>query len=437
MIKLAKDNGNPGQLPAWKVKISGDTVVLGDDPFSSDGKAANSASDADMDIIRGLVEAQSLVNQGIWADKGYGKRALELIAYAQNNLFARGIMKYSEEPWGDQFLFTDYLSPATCMEIAKFLEQNKKDNSFWVKAASDSMKIYDATLTQTGEFPEKIKISSQAGGKFNISSIGSHQTWDGIRSPWRIGDYLIGYKGSEAERGLASKALAAADKKYWSFTGDATLDRVMYLPTAIAAGDSATTRELWSVIKSGPSRPQEYFQNTLYMLGLATAFFPETVDASVAATKVAPVAADVVEKPKGITGPVVLETAAAQWGKGTNVSLVNKNTVKVSGTKASADLDFIDLGVLKVAGHKKLQIKVTKLTGAGDWGGKVFALKMNGVTAVPQDGSISGDGNFIEQKISVGDTFLFDLSGKTSVQLGLNVLSKAGMNYELEFSFVD
>lgn len=185
-------------------------------------------------------------------------------------------MKPSED-WND-FLFTDYLSPAACMDIAAFLKKNGKADAFWQKAASDSMTIYQKTLTETGEFPAHIRVSATQKALQVKREHDTHQYFDGIRAPWKISTYIIGETETKEEYSCAVQALKAGVTKDLSFTGVPALDEVMYLPLALSLGDSKVAQDIVQRLKTNKVPANKYYENSLYMLSLLDAYFPRKID---------------------------------------------------------------------------------------------------------------------------------------------------------------
>ncbi|HAR63592.1 MAG TPA: hypothetical protein DCS13_09030 [Candidatus Margulisbacteria bacterium] len=92
MIDLARSENNSGAFPAWKVQLSNGTLALVSD---QNGKTANSAADADLDLIRSLIAARNLVASGVWSDNNYGAKARALIesaSYGEKALL-------QDDPW--------------------------------------------------------------------------------------------------------------------------------------------------------------------------------------------------------------------------------------------------------------------------------------------------------------------------------------------------
>ena len=282
MIKLAKDAGNGGEFPAWKVKQSGGTVVLDKDQY---GPTANSASDADIDSVRSLIYAQELVERGIWVDRGYNKLLDKLIPAAQNLFRDQNglrVLRPSED-W-DGFHFTDYLDPAAYKEIAAYLAKHKKPNAaFWEKAANDSIALYGEILNDTKTFPAHINITR---GNATTSpwlpntdvkaANNTVMTYDGIRSPWRIARYIILYPETSKEARVACEAIVHGQNNNFRHTSSVEMDAAMYLPLSVALGHSSAT-ELAKRVLNGISA-DKYYENTLILLGLVDTLYPRQVN---------------------------------------------------------------------------------------------------------------------------------------------------------------
>ncbi|MDR2431375.1 MAG: hypothetical protein LBD99_03875 [Candidatus Margulisbacteria bacterium] len=278
MIKLAKDSGNRGEFPAWKVKQQGSSVTLDRDQW---GVTANSAADADLDIVRSLIYAQELVAQGIWSDRGYEKILDTLLPQARR-LFSEqnGVLVLGpSEDWND-FSYTDYLDPAGYQEIAAYLAKRGRtaDAAFWERAAADSMKLYAETLNDTGTFPANINVRVRSAADIAVSAAnGTQMSYDGIRAPWRIARYIIQFAENNAEAGGAKKALQYGSQNRFSHTYSREMDAAMYLPLSIALGDVSAS-DLASRVFNGNIPGNKYFENTLELLGLIDALFPRRVD---------------------------------------------------------------------------------------------------------------------------------------------------------------
>jgi len=199
MVTLARIDGNRGDFPAWKVKISDNQIILDSDNY---GPTSNSAADADLDLIRSLIYADKLVRNGLWQDRGYSNKALALIRSASEALFREEngflVMKPSED-W-DSFHFSDYLTPASCMEISNFIQiaTNHRDTAgadFWHRAALDSIQLYQEIFKDTGTFPANVEFRINSDRSVNVNVVGnSVMTYDGIRAPWEIGRYILAFQ---------------------------------------------------------------------------------------------------------------------------------------------------------------------------------------------------------------------------------------------------
>jgi hypothetical protein len=280
MVNLAKQSGNSGEFPAWKVKVDNGNIKLDHDKW---GPTANSASDADLDHIKSLIYAQKNVDKGIWRNNNYGKEALRLIKHATKALFTKEngvfILRPSED-W-DNFHFTDYMSPATFKEIATFSRNNgmSKLGKIWEKITSDSIDLYNATLRDTGEFPAHVEFDVHSNKSIKATTVGNTtQTYDGIRSPWHIGEYIISSAESGNEFKFAEKALAAGKKNGYKFTHSVAMDKAMYLPLAMGLDAKEAVANLLPDVLNNKTPDSKYYENTLILLGVLTAFYPSNVD---------------------------------------------------------------------------------------------------------------------------------------------------------------
>ncbi|MDR1453226.1 MAG: hypothetical protein LBJ25_04560 [Candidatus Margulisbacteria bacterium] len=437
MIKLAKDSGNRGEFPAWKVKATGSSVTLDRDSY---GPTANSAADADLDIVRSLIYAQDLVERGVWTDRGYAKLLDTLLPAAQNLFRDQGgirVLRPSED-W-DGFHFTDYLDPAAYKEIAQYLTKRGQTSAaaFWEKAAVDSMKLYAEALNDTGTFPANINIKVHSASDIAVSAANNtNMSYDGIRAPWRIARYIIMFAENNAEAQAAKNALALGSRNRFSHTYGREMDAAMYLPLSIALGDTASS-DLSGRIFNGSIDSNKYFENTLELLGLVDAVFPHQVDinasaASSAPAPAAPTPVSPVRQPAQAAGraPVNLPSSISSgWSKNVTYKVTSPNILSVQG-KQHDDNDLIGLARnVPLNGAQNLQVKVRSISGNFHWG-IVFGLSLDGKWAEPEETSINRDG-FVNGNLRAGDILTFPLKGSSLNSVEMKLYS--GANFELEF----
>ncbi|HAR64364.1 MAG TPA: hypothetical protein DCS13_12940 [Candidatus Margulisbacteria bacterium] len=332
MAVLAVESGNTGVFPAWKVKLESGKIVLDTDEY---GKTANSASDADMDLIRSLINAQKLVDANVWVDKGYGAYAKELIdsaTFGNAALFRdeQGVrVQRPSEDW-DAFHFTDYLSPATCLDIAGFAKKSKMGEdyaNYWTKAANDSLKLYQEAFADTGEFPANIEFNVTNESTVEAKPINnSKQEYDGIRSPWRIADYIMSNKIDNTDViNFAKKVLAKGANVRYTKVG---LDAAMYLPLAAAVDNKGEIQRLFAALKNNAIGFSNYYEQTLILLSLLTTSSHSELDLSqavFATTDNSPIA-----KPKSITESKKKDTpsTSAVTNNSTGSANLDSRTVK-------------------------------------------------------------------------------------------------------------
>lgn len=262
LCKLAQDNLSLGEFPAWKALPSNNSVVLDN---NGNGYTVDSASDADLDLLFSLIKADN-----VWGkqDRTYRQLADKLIAHAERNLFdkRRGmlVLKPSED-W-NSFLYTDYFSPGTCSLIASYLtatHQPQKRAEFWSQAAQDSIKIYQAVLDQKQEFPAKISLSVDSNQNVEVTTLyNSTQTYDGIRSPFRIAEGLL-YGPNHTLKRLAGNTLYIGwDRSYTK----PELDHAMYATLAVVLYDQRADELMKTFTQHIPQK--YYYENTLRLLAL-------------------------------------------------------------------------------------------------------------------------------------------------------------------------
>ncbi|MEI7942249.1 MAG: glycosyl hydrolase family 8 [Candidatus Riflemargulisbacteria bacterium] len=271
-------------FPAWHARFNPATQTVS----VVDG---NSATDADVDFISSLIYAQSLVESGIWkrGETDYGKLAEDLIKFASqpgkvfDTVAGKLVTRSSAADYETKGqYFTDYLSPATYLDVSKFCKAKglSEQAKLWEKATDDSMYIYkeifDATngLKQSeGGFPGKYSLIEN-NGKIEVSLGGVDdkfkvQSFDGIRAPWEISKYIQQTgKGTE----LGKQVLEAAKNKSFKFT-NTVADYAMYLPLAEALGERLTSQLLTFNISRCPVEVNRYYQNTLLNIGAMDSFY--------------------------------------------------------------------------------------------------------------------------------------------------------------------
>ncbi|MDR1113652.1 MAG: hypothetical protein LBL50_01000, partial [Candidatus Margulisbacteria bacterium] len=446
MIKLAKDSGNRGEFPAWKIKQSGSSVVLDRDQY---GPTANSAADADLDIVRSLVYAQNLVERGIWANRGYDRLLNTLLPQArrlfveQNGVLVLG----PSEDWND-FSFTDYLDPAGYKEIAAYLTKQGKaaDAAFWEKAAGDSMKLYAETLNDTGTFPAQINVRVRSASDINVTTANNTSMYyDGIRSPWRIARYIIMFAENNAEAQAAKNALAHGDRNNFNHTSSREMDAAMYLPLSVALGDTSAAN-LADRIFNGKMPQNNYFENTLELLGLVDVVFPQKVDINSTPTAVPVVRTQPVAPASQAAAlnnkPVALPTAVGSgWGKEVRYT-VNNNTLTVRGTGRNPDYDSIALGTIDTEGYNKLVVTVRSIEGRMNTN-RCIGISIDSQSYANYDvanyavfpapaGKRIAD-KLIDGQLSVGEQLVYDITGKGQICLGAKVY--VGPNTNITYSF--
>lgn len=279
MISLS----SAGQFPAWAVKDQNGTLVLD----SSKNGAQNSASDADIDLIRSLIAAQKLVDTNKWSSIGvdYKQRALSLIEHAQKKLFRLEngvlVLKPSED-WDNGYIFTDYMNPAACVEISAFLSQNgatQSDIDFWVKAARDMMNTYKVIYRDCGEFCSKAIINVDTQGNISASNYsGTTQTYDGIRSPMRIGEYILEHSESSDDFDFVKAYVNDGLNTQWTY--DEIMDKALYLPSVIALGDGESASQMVQDIVDSENQLNidKYYGNSFIMNSLLSVLESYSVD---------------------------------------------------------------------------------------------------------------------------------------------------------------
>jgi hypothetical protein len=451
MIKLAKDIGNRGEFPAWKVKQSGSSVVLDRDQY---GPTANSAADADLDIVRSLIYAQNLVEQGLWANRGYDQLLNTLLPQArrlfveQNGLLVLG----PSEDWND-FSFTDYLDPAGYKEIAAYLAKHGRtaDAAFWEKAAGDSMKLYAETLTDTGTFPAQINVRVRSAADVNVTAANNTRMYyDGIRSPWRIARYIIMFAENNAEAQAAKNALAHGNQNNFSHTHSREMDAAMYLPLSLALGD-ASAAGLAERVFNGRLPQGNYFENTLELLGLVDAVFPQKVDINSVPITADPPRPPVQQSPAAPvrqaaalnSKPIALpSTVRSGWGKKVRYT-VNNNSLTVSGIGKDGDYDSIALGSINTEGYNKLivtvqsiegRINVSRYIGISIDNKEYADYNLANSAAFPAPVGKQIADNFVNGQLSVGEQLVYDISGESQIYLGAKVYAapNTSMTYRFE-----
>lgn len=270
MAQLAKSVDSNNDLAAWAAKIVRGKLVLNEEKE----KPAYSASDADLDSIMALIQAQKNVTQAIWTDRNYGMIIHRFLPAIKNLFEERGhvyIMKPSDD-WND-FTFIDYHAPETCFEIAEFCAANNIPEAadFWKKAGLGSYQVLLESIKDAGDIPAQADIITETVNADNIKVIEKkRQSWDGIRGPWRLAAALKYIQPSPEQKNVFIAYLNNWEK---GFTVSA-LDAAMYLPLAVALGQnelaSAMLKQLNQNFSSATvyGQPQHYYETTLIQLSL-------------------------------------------------------------------------------------------------------------------------------------------------------------------------
>ncbi|GBR73607.1 hypothetical protein NO1_0951 [Candidatus Termititenax aidoneus] len=449
MIRLAKASGSWGEFPAWKVKQSGNSVVLDRDQY---GPTANSAADADLDIARSLIYAQNLVEQGLWANRGYD-RLLNVWLLQARSLFVEqnGVLVLGPSEDWNEFSFTDYLDPAGYKEIAAYLTKQGRvaDAAFWEKAAGDSMKLYAETLNDTGTFPAQINVRVRSASDIEVlAANNTRMSYDGIRSPWRIARYITMFAENNAEAQAAKNALAHGSQNNFSHTLSREMDAAMYLPLSVALG-SVSSADLADRIFRGRLPRDNYFDNTLELLGLVDTVFPRKVNinntpsaAPVAPPlqpqTVIPAPQAVPLKDKPVALPVVVMSG---WDKDVSYT-ASKNVLTVHGIGSRGDYDSLALGAVNAEGYSKLVVTVESIRGrmnANRYIGisidsKNYAgYEVANYAAFPAPVGKRIADNLIDGQLSVGEQLVYDIAGKGQIYLGAKVYVEP--NVSITYSF--
>lgn len=254
MISLSKADGNPGVFPGWVFTLNETGLVLNK---SVDKAAANSASDADMDLIRTLIEGRKIFGTTVIADKDLQV----FISAAEKMLVPLGTyyaLKPSED-WND-FFYTDYFCPGTAKIIADYCtEKGLVDKaSLWTKAAQGMFDTLVEVIAQKNEVPARCSLSFTSG-RLTVTTI-MEQGADGMRGAWRLADAIPFVKMTPAQRSVLEKYVQTPlpFTKYFA-PGP-------YLALSARLGLGRTT-ELLRKTKDAILATSSYYGNTLNLLG--------------------------------------------------------------------------------------------------------------------------------------------------------------------------
>jgi hypothetical protein len=287
MVALARADKGAGVFPGWVMRIDKETGQLILDK-TTDAAARNSASDADHDLIMGLLIAIDNVRQGIWEDHGYAQRLNQLIGAAEGEytLIAGTYVLQPSEDYSatekEHDFRIDYHSPATCFALAQYLE-SKGDPvkaKQWVKRGQDSIKVYIATLKACNRIPSKAWISEK-NGALVVTPYGT-QGYDGIRGPERLAEALRYVTLSPDDQKIVENYLSRWGETY-TVPG---LDAAVYLPLAIHVGDTNAAERLSEQIVGDMSDvsiykdQRKYFQISVIAKSLLEVLYPYNVKAT-------------------------------------------------------------------------------------------------------------------------------------------------------------
>ncbi|MFH0886600.1 MAG: hypothetical protein V1843_00365 [bacterium] len=434
MVALAQQDGNNGNLAAWAVKINGGQLSLNNDKPGP----SNSAADADLDFIRGLISAQENVDAGLWKDHGYSD-LIDKYLSAVKNLFQKVGTTYTmlpSEDWSD-FYFIDYHAPGTCFEIADWLKAQGRDSeaAFWQEAGMGSFTVLIQSIIDTHNIPAQADINAGDGSDPLDVEQRQPQGWDGIRGPWRLALGLKNIDLSEDEKA----ALLAFLRTRHRYT-NSVLDAAMYLPLAAALGQNDDMDALLDTVLSSDLDPNKYYENSLIALSLLEFLNHKiavntTGDENTAAVEARDESAVQPAEENANSSPATPEKVnlpsaiSSQWGKDAVYSVAG-NILTVQGTGA-IDADMISFGTLDTNGHNKLVLKIKSISGNFTWGEKVFGLSINGNTDAPAGKTVSDD--FINGPLKAGDRLVYDISGN-SITLDMKVYVASGVSYKIEFT---
>lgn len=314
------DRDSDSAFPAWEVQsIPGkDGNPLGVrlpqriDP-TGDMEATHSASDADMDIILSLLNAQKNVDDKTWSGGvDYGNLADRLIARAQERLFhdmtyndangypnkKRIVMKPSED-WEGAF-FTDYLRPYHCQRFAEFLSAHHgkpEAIDFWQRAARDSMSTYQDIFAVDKQFHPNysIMMNGQIHLDVKVDPRGL-QGADGMRSPMFIAQYMMAHPNDPTavasgahfmsevlDAGIAGLPMdkemyhMSPTKVPYNFPGLFGAVRAMYLPASAYLNNKNEFEGNFNAVLNSHIPTENYFEWTLMLLALTSTFHPDQV----------------------------------------------------------------------------------------------------------------------------------------------------------------
>lgn len=287
MINLA-NNGENGGGAAWALRVKDGKPILAPEVGTS---AVHSASDADIDFLRALIQAKNLVSEGIWQDNSEYSALINRLEPFAKKLFheenGRHLLKPSED-WekkdGKNIYFTDYNDPETGQLIAKYFQQtgNSANKNFWEKVASDTYLTLLETIKQVGYIPAHSDISVDTSGNITVSAKEeaggpSLQTWDGVRGPWRLSGGLKDYLAKNPQY---KDQLKRYLDNYENMLNDGmplAMVAALYLPLALALGEKKLASEMWQRVVEGFGRKSvyaeldKYYQTTSIANGLIAA----------------------------------------------------------------------------------------------------------------------------------------------------------------------
>jgi hypothetical protein len=220
----------------------------------------------------------------------------------------------------------------------------------------------------------------------------------------------------------------------------------MYLPLSVALGDTSAAN-LADRIFNGRTPQDNYFDNTLELLGLVDAVFSQKVDINSTPTAMpvvrtqpavpAPQAAALNNK------PVALPTAVGSgWGKEVRYT-VNNNTLTVRGTGQDGDYDSIALGTINTEDYNKLVVTMRSIEGRIDVSRHIgisidsqnyanYDVASRAAFPAPAGKRITND-NLIDGRLSVGEQLVYDITGKGQIYLGAKVY--VAPNASITYSF--
>jgi hypothetical protein len=332
------------------------------------------------------------------------------------------------------------------------------------------MKLYVETLNDTGTFPAQIKVRVRFAADIDVTAANNTRMYyDGIRSPWRIARYIIMFAENNAEAQAAKNALAHGEQNDFSHTPSREMDAAMYLPLSIALGDTSAAN-LADRIFNGKMPQNNYFENTLELLGLVDTVFPQKVDinstlatapvwataqpqaiaptwAPVQAPTWAPVqrdpAAPAPQTAPLKNKPVLLSSVIISgWNKSASYT-ASSNVLTVRGRDIKGDYDSVALGTVNTEGYSKLIVTVQDIRG------KINVNRYIGISidsksyanydvakyaAFPAPAGKRIADNLIDGPLSVGEQLVYDIADLKQIYLGAKVWLEpdVGVAYRFE-----